>query len=87
MTDRSRSDDGLEPPADATAIRDEQVDQALRRLGGSENLTPRQRATVERLADRLTAELLGMFDADEQTPEGADIEGGEPRVPVCQAND
>lgn len=86
MTDRNGGDDGLETPADAAAIRDEQVDRALRRLRECEDLTPRQRATVERLSHRLTAGLLGMFDTDEQTAEGVDIDEREHRVPLCRAN-
>jgi len=75
MTDHEAGSDGLDLPADATAVRDEQVERALRRLDERGELTPHQRATVERLADRLTAALLGMFDAE--TIEASD---GERRI-------
>ncbi|MBX0286371.1 hypothetical protein [Haloarcula salinisoli] len=71
MTENPGSD-GLELPADATDVRDEQVRRALRQLDERGDLTPQQRATVERLADRLIAQLLRMFDADPETIEVGD---------------
>lgn len=67
MTDRNCGDDRLDLHADTAVIRDEQVRRALRRLDDCGGLTPYQRATVERMADRLTVELLDMFDTDQQT--------------------
>ena len=72
MTDQYPGTDGLELAVEARDVRDEQVERALRKLDDRGELTPRQRATVERLADRLTAELLGMFDADLEAIEPGD---------------
>ena len=72
--------DGLERPTDAGTVRDEQVEQALRCLHSDGELTAEQRAAVERLADRLTDELLGMFDTAE---ERADAGDGEAEIPLC----
>jgi hypothetical protein len=83
MTDWCRESDGLELPAEAAAVRDEQVGQALRRLDDRGNLTPQQRATVERLADRLAAALLEMFDSDEVTIGEVDAGEAERGILLC----
>ncbi len=64
--------EGLEGPTDAGAVRDERVEQALCRLHTDGELTAEQRAAVERLADRLTDELLGMFETAEKGPDADD---------------
>ncbi|WP_324664366.1 hypothetical protein [Haloarcula sediminis] len=79
MTDRN----GLERPADADAVRDEQVERALNRLRNDGGLTAEQRATVERLADGLTDELLDMFDPDEAATKGPDAGESEPEMLLC----
>lgn len=83
MTDGHTGDDRLELPADTAAIRDEQVGRALRRLDDCGNLTPRQRAAVERLADRLTAELLNLFETDEAAIENVDAGESEGGILLC----
>lgn len=67
MTDQRHRDSRLKPQTNADAIRDEQAAAALRQLDADEELPPKQRAVVERLADRLTTDLCAMFDADEQS--------------------
>ena len=51
-------------PPDAAELRDEHVVRALCRLDEDGELTARQRAAVERFADRLVGELLAMFESD-----------------------
>lgn len=72
MTKENLIADSLAVPADASAIREEQVERALRRLEEGGGLTSHQRATVEQLGDRLTLELLALFDADDAKTEPAD---------------
>ncbi|WP_262177382.1 hypothetical protein [Haloarcula laminariae] len=79
MTDSN----GLERPADADAVRDEQVERALGRLANCGELTPEQRATVEQLADRLTGELLELFETDEAATKGPDAGESEPEILLC----
>ncbi|NHN42768.1 hypothetical protein G9C85_14170 [Halorubellus sp. JP-L1] len=57
-------EDDAEIRADAAEVRDEQVARALRRLDEHGELTAEKRAVVERLADRITAEVDDLFDAD-----------------------
>jgi hypothetical protein len=71
MTDRNAGTNRADLPSDATAIRDEQVDRALRRLEDCGGLTPHQRAVVEQLGARLTAGLLELFEADDIAVEDA----------------
>ena len=77
MTDTNHEGDRLELPGGAEAIRDEQVGRALRRLEENGGITPRQRATVERLADRLSTELLALFDTESTAVGTADAGDGE----------
>lgn len=51
----------------AEAIRAEQVERALSRLAARGEVTPRRRAVVERLADRLVDRLLAVPEATVRT--------------------
>jgi len=77
MTDANCEAETRRLPGDAHAIRDEQVERALKRLEEHGRVTPRQRATVERLADRLAVELLALFETDPKAIESADAGDGE----------
>lgn len=72
VTDERGSTDAPDP----AAVRDRAVERALERLEERGELTDRQRATVERLADRLVAELLGAFDGEGRAL-GIDTDDGE----------
>jgi len=83
MTEPPSDGDALALPADADAIRDEQVARALRRLDARGGLTPRQRATIERLADRLLVALHALFAPDANPIDSADTVDGDPDRPLC----
>lgn len=84
MTDQRSVDPRLGLPANADAIRDEQVSRTRSRLEASGGLTPRQRVAIEQLGDRLTAALRALFDADEQSCEDAAVAEVTRERQLCQ---